>query len=126
MQSRRKQRGLGWFGLLIMFCVLGFMVLVFMTCIPLYLNQMKITNAAHAVAQEQGTSGSLTDMRKGLQRYWDINSIDTLQPKDVIIKRTDKGRFLSYSYEARGHLFYNVFVVIDFAEDIPITGAAIE
>jgi hypothetical protein len=128
MNLRHQQRGLGWFGMLVLFSALGFIVIVVMTCLPIYLNQMKIKEAVHAVASGDDKSGndSISSIRSGLQRYWDINSIDGLEPKDVVVRRTEQGRFLHYDYEARGHLFYNIYVVIDFSEDVPISGVSVE
>ncbi|MGH8461013.1 MAG: DUF4845 domain-containing protein [Stenotrophobium sp.] len=126
MHIRHRQYGLGWFGFLILCGAIAFIAMTTMTCLPLYLNQMNVTRAVHAVASS-GSTGSAAEVRSALQHYWDVDYMDNdLQPKDVILKRTDKGRFLSYNYEARGHLFYNISVVIDFSEDVPISGATVE
>lgn len=119
MRSRHHQAGLGWFGFIVLIGAIAFIADVVLTCLPLYLNQMKITEAVHKVAGAGTTAGGF---RRDLQRYWDINSIDTLQPADVVFKQSDKGRFLSYDYEARGHLFYNVYVVLVFKENVPLSG----
>jgi hypothetical protein len=120
------QQGLGWFGFLILCGAIAFVAMTTMTVLPMYLNQMNVTRAVHAVAKS-GNIGSAAQARSALQHYWDVDYMSNdLQPKDVILKRTDKGRFLSYDYEARGHLFYNIYVVIDFSEDVPISGVSVE
>ena len=121
MGLRSRQQGIGWFGLLFVFAVLGFFTVVGMKVLPLYLNQMKIASSVSKVAGDASQADSeVGELRKSLQRYWDIESIDTLTPKDIKVKRTEQGRFLSYDYEAREHLFYNVYVVIHFQADVPL------
>lgn len=126
MNSRHRQRGLGWFGFLILCGAIAFIAMTVMTVMPLYLNQMNVTRAVHAVAAS-GKATSPSQVRSELQHYWDVDYMDNaLTPSGVVLKRTDKGRFLHYDYEARGHLFYNISVVIDFSEDVPITGTSVE
>ena len=124
MRSRQKQRGLGWFGLLFIFAMIGFVALVTMRCLPIYLNQMKVVKAVHQAASDRdlaSAQGSAEVISK-LQRFWDIDSIDYLQPKDVKLTRTQRGRTLSYHYEARTPLFYNIFIVIEFQDSVPMVG----
>lgn len=121
MRLRSRQKGMGWFGLLFLFAVLGLFAIVGAKTLPLYLNQMKITSSVKKVASEpSNASAEAGELRKALQRFWDIESIDTLEPKDIKIKRTEQGRFLSYDYEARTHLFYNISLVLHFKEDAPL------
>jgi hypothetical protein len=120
MINRQRQRGLGWFGLLFVFAGVGFLMLIGFKVIPIYLNQMKISRAVNAVALD--APGSATEIRSSLQRYWDIEDIDDLTPRDVKVVRSSNGRRLSYDYEARRHLFANVSLVLDFGADVPMAG----
>lgn len=125
MGLRSRQKGIGWFGLLFVLGVLGFFTVVGMKVLPLYLNQMKIASSVSKVAGDPSNADAeVGELRKSLQRYWDIESIDALTPKDVKVKRTEQGRFLSYDYEAREHLFYNIYVVIHFQADVPLRARA--
>ncbi|SFF55273.1 protein of unknown function [Fontimonas thermophila] len=121
MHTRNRQRGLGWFGLLFVLAVVAFVAIVVVKCLPIYLNQMKIASSINKVAADPGNGqAEIGELRKDLQRYWDIEDIKYLEPRDVKIKRTQSGRFLSYEYEAREHLFYNISIVISFAGDVPL------
>lgn len=121
MLNRQRQRGLGWFGMLCLFAFIGFVTLLVFTCLPVYLNQMKIARAVNAVAQD--APGSVTEVRKSLQRYWDIEGIEELTPKDVRVVRGSGGRQLTYYYEAHRHLFANVSLVLEFEDAVPMAGA---
>ena len=125
MKTIHGQRGLGIFGLIFLLALIGFVALVVIKCMPLYLNQMTITRDLNEVAKQVNTSGSeldVTDVRRDIERRWDIDYINQLEPKDVKVGNTDKGVAISYDYEARAHLFSNVFIVIHFAESIPLHG----
>lgn len=121
MHMRSRQRGLGWFGLLFVLGVIAFTAIVVVKCLPIYLNQMKIASSVNKVASDPSNGrAELRNLRNDLQRYWDIESINYLTPRDIKVKRTANGRFLSYEYEARERLFYNISIVIDFQDDVPL------
>ncbi len=126
MNMRRQQRGLGFWGLLFVLAVGGFAALVLIKCVPIYINEMAVTRAVHDVASKNTASDGEVDVaaiRDSLQRRWDIDYINRIEPKDIKVVRDEHGLKLSYEYEAREHLFYNIFIVIHFAEDIPIRGS---
>lgn len=121
MRMRSRQRGLGWFGLLFVLAVIAFAAVVTVKCLPIYLNQMKVASSVSKVASDpENGKGEIGQIRNALQRYWDIEDINYLEPRDVKIKRTQSGRFLSYEYEARERLFYNISIVIEFSDDVPL------
>lgn len=125
MQLRHRQKGLGWFGLLFVFGVIAFVAIVGAKCLPIYLNQMKLQSALNKVASEADGGGDeergAQMLRITLQRYWDIDDITRIQPKDIKVKRTERGRFMVYDYEAKERLFYNIYIVIHFAGEVPMT-----
>jgi hypothetical protein len=123
MNTRHKQRGLGIFGLIFLLALIGFVALVIIKCAPLYLNQATIKRDLHEVARQINTSGSELDIgevRRDIEKRFDIDYINQLEAKDVQVRRTQQGVVMSYDYEARANLFSNVFIVIHFAEDIPL------
>src|SRR3546814_5824111 len=121
MHSMHRQRGLGWFGLLFVLAVIGFVAIIVVKTLPIYLNQMKVASGVHATATDpENGKAEVYALRKELQRYWDINDVDYLTVSEIAVKRSDRGRFLSYDYEAREHLFYNIYIVIEFADDVPL------
>ncbi|MFP5357638.1 MAG: DUF4845 domain-containing protein [Gammaproteobacteria bacterium] len=124
MKGPATQRGLGWLGLLFIFGMIGFTALLTMKCLPIYLNQMKITRAVNSVAQsaEVRNSQSVEPARAALGRFWIVEDIIYISPRDVKMLRTEAGRVLAYEYEARERLFGNVSIVFEFSEKVPIPG----
>ena len=123
--SQKQQRGLGMFGLLFVFAVIGFVTLLVMRCWPIYLNQMKIAKAISNVSKEAGIASAQDSsaLLRPLERFWDIDSIDYLDYKKVKLVRSDRGRAIQYKYEARAPLFYNISLIMEFADTVPVTGA---
>lgn len=123
MNLPSKQRGLGWFGLLIMFGAIGFTVLVAMKCWPIYLNEIKVARAVKAAAGE--AAGGADSVRRALNRYWDVDDIEYLRFQDVKLTSSIKGqRVLAYDYWAQTNLFTNVFVSFHFVKETPVSSSS--
>tara|TARA_R110000850_G_scaffold265250_5_gene394758 strand:- start:31855 stop:32241 length:387 start_codon:yes stop_codon:yes gene_type:complete len=122
-QSIKRQRGLGWFGLLFVFGTIAFFALIAIKVGPLYLNHGTIVRVVKTVAKDSG-SAEVGEIRRSLERRWDIDYISQIDDKDIKVKRTPKGRALAYDYEARVNLFYNVFVVVHFKGEHLMSGSA--
>lgn len=118
MQSlRSRQRGISLWSALFVIAVIAFVAVVTVKVVPIYLNQMKVAAAVKEVAQDPDISPNADPhiIYDSLQRHWDIDDIENIQPKDIAIIRGDNGQqTLSYDYEARRHLFYNIYIVVHF------------
>lgn len=124
MRSMHEQRGLGWFGMLFVLAAIAFVAIVVVKTLPIYLNQMKVASAIHKTAADPEVSrGDVRAIRDELQRFWDVDSIDHLTVSQVRIGRAEHGRTISYDYEARAHLFYNISVVIEFSDAVALADA---
>ena len=115
-----RQRGAGLWGTIFVLAVLGFVALVTVKVLPIYLNQMKVTAAVKDVAANGGLHGGLDpgSIREGFARHWDIDDVSYIDPGDIHVVRESDGLHLAYSYEARTRLFYNIYIVIHFQDDV--------
>ncbi|HEU0196804.1 MAG TPA: DUF4845 domain-containing protein [Nevskiaceae bacterium] len=115
-------RGMALWQIVIVVLIAGFFGLVTMKLVPVYLNEMKVSTAVREVAQEPelGASADVHAIRSALSRHWDIDDIEYLDWRDVGISRDDSGTTLSWDYDARVHLFYNIDVVVHFAGSKPM------
>ncbi len=123
MHIRRGQYGLGLIGFVFMLALIGFVALVTIKVVPLYLNQMTLKRDLNEVATQVNTSGSEIDigeLRRDIEKRFDIDYISQLEAKDIKVDHTESGMTMGYDYEARANLFANVFVVIHFKESIPL------
>lgn len=113
MQSGHAQRGMGLIKLIFVGGALAVLVIVGIKCLPIYGNEAKLARAVNGVANEGGDPATIV---RALQRRWDIEDISYLQPKDVRFEKGASGNYrLTYSYEARVHLFYNADLVLTFS-----------
>lgn len=119
--SIEQQRGLGWFGMLLVFGVIGFLAIVVVKVGPLYMNHATVVRVVKGVADNADyANADAGEIKKTLERRWDIDYINHIDDRDIKIKRTERGRVLAYDYEARVNLFYNVFVVVHFKDEYPM------
>lgn len=123
MQLQKRQRGLGLWGWLYVLFTIGFVALVTMNLIPLYLAEMSIQRVLKAAAQDSGNAGAdPTALRAALKTRWDVEGITTLDVRDVKVERHGSGRALSYDYEAKAPLFSNISIVVHFQNKFPMSG----
>jgi len=116
-----RQAGLSAISMLFVFGLIAFFATLVIKCLPLYLNQMKISRALTGLSEDPEVSASdAQNIRDHLGRRWIIESIDVLKPADVKIRRGEGARAMVYDYEARAHLFYNIDIVIHFQGDVPL------
>jgi hypothetical protein len=123
MKVRTSQLGLTLWSGLYLFGSIAFIALCAIKIGPLYMNEFTINKAVRDVAAQSSTVGSEVDVasvRSALQKRWDIDYIDQLEPRDIKVVRTSSGLYLSYDYEAEVPLFANIIVVAHFADDVPL------
>jgi hypothetical protein len=122
--TRSRQSGIGIFGFIVIMGLIGFFAILTIKMIPLYLNEMKVKRAVHAVAIDPDNADKdVAYITERLQRRWDVEDTrdDLLLPKEVkVVKTKDGRRHLMYDYDAREKLFYNIFVVVQFTGDEPM------
>ena len=121
VRSLERQRGLGWFGMVFVFGTIAFFAIIAVKVGPIYMNHMTVVKIVKGVADSADyASAPPTEIRKTLERRWDIDYVNYLDDKDIKIKRGKAGRMLSYDYAAEVNLFYNVFVIVKFKDDYPM------
>jgi hypothetical protein len=123
MQLQKRQRGLGLWGWLFVLGTIGFVAMITLQLVPIYLAEMSIQRVVKATAQDPGNSSApIQVLRANMKTRWDVEGITTLTPNDVTLERFGAGRALAYDYEARAELFGNISLVVHFAEKYPMPG----
>lgn len=121
VRSLKRQRGLGWFGLLFVFGTIAFFAIIAVKVGPIYMNHMTVMKIVKSVADNADYANAPpTEIRKTLERRWDIDYVNYLDYREIKIKRAKQGRLLAYDYAAEVNLFYNVFVVVKFKDEFPM------
>ena len=123
MQLQKRQRGLGLWGWIFVLGTIGFVAMVTLQLVPIYLAELSIQRVVKQTAQDPGNSNlPLAELRKNMKTRWDVEGITTLDPKDVTLEKSGAGRALAYDYEARADLFYNISLVVHFQKKYPLPG----
>lgn len=123
MRLKHGQRGITMWGWLYIFVTLGTFGMAGMKSFPVYMNQMALTKAVHQVAADRSLGDKpATEVRRSLQRYWDIGDIHGVDPQGIKIKKTATGRAMEYAYDSTVPLFYNISLGFHFEESVPMAG----
>jgi len=127
MHLRHRQQGLGLWGWMFILAVIGFVALITLKLIPIYLAELSIQRVVKSTAEDPGNGAlPLPELRKAMRTRWDVEGISTLAVEDVKLLKTPAGRALSYDYEARTELFYNISLVVHFQNTFRLKGAGID
>lgn len=121
--NRKHQRGIGMLKLLILFGAIGFTTIVVFASLPAWLNYMKVNRAVAAVAAT--SPRTITQARQDLQRYWDIEDIVDIEPRDVKLAKSAAGTHLTFDYYSERHLFANVSLIFYFAREYRIAAGVL-
>ena len=125
MHLRHRQRGLGLWGWIFILAVIGFVALITLKLIPIYLAELSIQRVVKSTAEDPGNGAlPLPELRKNMRTRWDVEGISTLAIEDVKLVKTPAGRALSYDYEARTELFYNISLVVHFQNTFRLKGSS--
>lgn len=123
MQLQHRQRGLGLWGWIFVLGVIGFTAMVTLKLVPIYLAEMSIARVVKSTAQDPGNATApIQTLRNNMKTRWDVEGITTLDVKDVKLEKYGAGRALTYDYEARVELFYNISLVAHFQNKFPMPG----
>jgi hypothetical protein len=117
MRSLTQQRGMTGIGWLIVLALIGFFVLLALRMVPHYLEYQKIVSTLNGLETESGFS-SPGEIKRLLERRFDISFVTAITPQDVIIKPKGNNYTVTAKYEAREGLMGNVFVVMEFEKQV--------
>jgi hypothetical protein len=119
---RSRQRGATFLGMAVIIAILGFALYAGIRLAPLYLEYMAIARALEQTAKENSGATSPQTLRNSLDRRWIIETIDSIQPKDIEIKKAGSGFTMRAWYRAEAPFISNVSLVADFDKTVKVGG----
>jgi len=84
MRSIRRQEGVTAIGWMIILGLIGFFVYLTLKMMPSYLDYFKVVSALESV--EQKSASSPMEIRKHIERQFDVSFVQAITPKQVKIK----------------------------------------
>ncbi|MDD2767210.1 MAG: DUF4845 domain-containing protein [Methylococcus sp.] len=117
----RDQRGLTFISFVLVMGVAGFFLLLLFRIGPVYLNHYKVRSSLESLKSDQELlEKSREDILKTLEKRWDINMVNTVTTKDVIITRGDGVLRVQVAYEVVKPIMGNVDALIHFDDQIKV------
>jgi Domain of unknown function (DUF4845) len=118
---RSRQRGATFLGLVTILAILGFALYAGIRLTPLYLEYMAVARALEQTAKEyESGPTSPQELRNSLDRRWTIEDIQSIQPKEIEIKKTGGGFTMRAWYRAETPFVANVSLVVDFDKSVDV------
>jgi hypothetical protein len=117
----RRQRGATFLGMVIILAIVGFALYGGIRLTPIYLEYMAVVRAMEQTAKENADGAtSPQELRTSLDRRWTVEGIDSIQPRDVEIKRTGAGFTMRAYYDAQTPFVGNVSLVAPFDKTVDV------
>ena len=112
----KRQRGMGFAGVLAVLVGIIFLAIIGMKMVPAYLEYFAIKQAVAAITQGgQLRNATVADVRKAFELRQAVDDFTSVGPKDLEITKDGNEIVISFAYEKRIPLFYNISILIDFA-----------
>ena len=112
----KRQRGMGFAGVLAILVGIIFLAIIGMKMVPAYLEYFAIKQAVAAITQGgQLRNATVADVRKAFELRQAVDDFTSVGPKDLEITKDGNEIVISFAYERRIPLFYNISILIDFA-----------
>jgi len=117
-----RQNGMTLISFLLVFVVAGFLVLLTLKLVPVYLDHMKVKSSLEGLKTEAGLADKpAQEIRKMLQKRWDINSIQDLSAEEsVFIEKKSGVVKIQVAYEVEKPVMGNMSALIKFEDSITV------
>lgn len=119
MSLRKGQGGMTVLGMLMLAAVIGFVGLIVMKLVPMYLESFKVDQALESMSKDSGlVSSTKQDIRAKFIRRMDIEDVDRFTERNIrdymTIEKTGNSVSIVIEYQGRTELFGNLSLVADF------------
>jgi hypothetical protein len=119
---RSSQRGVTFIGWLFLLIPLAVLIYAGIRLTPMYLNYMRVARSLTQTATEYEDGGQINpvEVRKSLEKRFDVESIDFPTVKDIDIRREGEGWVAIADYEEAAPLFANISLVVGFHKEVQL------
>jgi len=117
----KHQRGATFIGMLVIVAILGLGLYGAIRLVPVYMEYMAVVRALEQTAKEaSGNPTSPGELRNALDRRWTIEDIDSIDPREVEIRRAGGGYSMRAWYRAEAPFVGNVSLAVDFDKTVEV------
>ncbi len=117
-----RQKGMTLIGFAVIFVVVGFFLLLGLKLVPVYLDHMKVKSSLDGLKSESGLAEkSASEIKKMLQKRWDINSISDMTAEDAVYIEKKNGILtIEVVYEVEKPVLGNMYALMKFDDSITL------
>lgn len=115
--NMQQQTGITMIGMVVLLGILAIIVLIALKLTPIYIDSFKIDAVMKDIVNEKTEDGSRLskeDIKKRLERRFDIESVTTVSAKDFDIDAGKGKTSIAVQYEVRKPMAFNIDVVVRF------------
>ncbi len=113
--SINRQAGVSFSGFLMWCIIFAFGALLGMKLGPAYVKDQTIQKHFRTISKDSAfASGNRREIEAAFSKRADIDRVEVITPKDIVVTKVDDGITLSASYTTRIPLFYNINACLDF------------
>ena len=118
---QQRQRGATFLGIVVILLILGSALYAGIRLIPVYLEYTKVARALEQVRDENAAIDTNSQqIRLGLERRWDVEDIQRIGWKEIVISKTGEGFDVTAAYEAEEPFVANVYLLVKFDKTVSI------
>ena len=118
---RHRQQGMTFIGLMCILALLGIIGYAGIRLVPLYLNYMKVARTLEMTAVEaKGDNPDPGNIRRLLERHWEIEDPTGVDLKDIEITKDDSGVEMHVAYDDTVPYVANVSLSVHFDKTVKV------
>ncbi len=118
----KYQKGMTAISFAMLLALIGFVAVIFVKLIPVYLENFKINAAVSALEDDPRAQGaSVSEVKELLLKKLDIDDVDKVTDENIVIEKLSEGRLsVTVNHETRIHMFGNVDAVVKYQGPVVI------
>lgn len=106
-----RQRGISLTGLILVLMVLGLFAVLGIKIVPSFLEYRSVHDG---IVRAKAAGGSTAEMQQTFDKFAEINNVDAVRGRDLVISRDGASPEVSFAYEKRIPLLDKATLVIDY------------
>ncbi len=119
-----RQQGMTLIGMILVFMIFGFFVLLILKIGPIYLEHFKVVSSLESLRETPELARkSRREIRTLLEKRFEINMIDNVAPEDITVHKEDGVVSVEITYEVEKPVMGNLSVVAYFDDRIEVGGS---
>jgi Tfp pilus assembly protein PilE len=118
--TRQRQRGMTFIGLLCILALVGVIAYAGIVLVPVYLTYLSVSKTMDATAAEMKDAPDPGNIRRSLEKHWEIEDITAVDFKTIEISKDDSGVVMHLAYDQAVPYIANVSLSVHFEKTVKV------